>query len=450
MIASPEKSWPVHLKPKAGELFTSWLARLSIAHGLKPNSFTSIIWPSNTNLWLIRDFDRANNKEGLELLAEKTCTTLEKVIVATLSDYQGRLYEISPPSGVTYWLLPRGQATSRNHNLKYFGLQYCPRCLSEEEPYFRREWRLAFVTFCAKHKLFLLDRCTRCGYAINFYMNVTREWDRVSDSLTVCYNCTFDLRHAPISTSSNSIATDTLNFQKHLLTALDQGWVEVPQNASVHSLMYFEGLRHLAYALSGRHRHIKNLLELACRHYGIKEGFPGPRRRTTFESLDVITRRIIVFLMSALLKDWSSEFIQFSRAYKIESDVWSHQQQDNIPYWYWSIIHLNLKRTRYLPTEQEVTAIFDFIERTGRPSTTSELLKYLNSGVAQTRRKRRGLTQAAKYAKHPEAIKQEAIRLLLEGKRSGEVKQILPVSSHSLWKWMKDYNKSADGGSKPT
>ena len=46
-------------------------------------------------------------------------------------------------------------------------LQFCPHCLAEDEqPYFRREWRLATTIACARHGSRLLDRCPDCGQGL--------------------------------------------------------------------------------------------------------------------------------------------------------------------------------------------------------------------------------------------------------------------------------------------
>ena len=40
----------------------------------------------------------------------------------------------------------------------------CPWCLQgDAEPYFRRQWRLTFVTLCPQHRCQLLDRCAACA-----------------------------------------------------------------------------------------------------------------------------------------------------------------------------------------------------------------------------------------------------------------------------------------------
>ncbi len=171
-----------------------------------------------------------------------------------------------------------------------------------------------------------------------------------------------------------------IEFQRHLLKVMREGWVEVPQNGYVYALSYFGGRRHLAYALVGSHKKIKNLLKVASQHHGVGAVAPGLPPKSIFETLDVVIRRRAVLIMQKLLQGWPDEFIAFSRAYKIERDVWDRRQPE-LPFWHWKVIHLNLKKTRYQPTEQEFSSILNFIRKTGREPSRSELCKYLNPTV---------------------------------------------------------------------
>ena len=38
--------FPCHVQPQADELLSSWLTRLSLAHGLQPRTFCAILWPT--------------------------------------------------------------------------------------------------------------------------------------------------------------------------------------------------------------------------------------------------------------------------------------------------------------------------------------------------------------------------------------------------------------------
>src|SRR5918911_766517 len=138
--------WPAHVKPRRDELLSSWLVRLAAAHALKLHTFCALVWTRRKQIWN-RDIEKCADDSILSLLAEKTATPPDKVTRTTLSDYQGRLYERHNPYGNTRWIMPVG---IYHRTRRRYGLQFCPRCLAEDkEPYYRRAWRLAFVTFCA-------------------------------------------------------------------------------------------------------------------------------------------------------------------------------------------------------------------------------------------------------------------------------------------------------------
>ncbi|MGB9182231.1 MAG: TniQ family protein, partial [Pyrinomonadaceae bacterium] len=435
------KLWPVHLKPMSGEILSSWLIRLSTVHGLTPFRFVSAIGTTPQNLWLRRDIDRVDNQAFFELLAEKTCTSFTTVLSTTLTEYQGKVFESSLPSGVTPWLIPRDNVHIRNS--KYFSVQYCPSCLSQDkEPYFRRQWRLAFAIFCVKHKTPLLDRCTKCGQAINFYLNTSKEQVNRSLSLIICYRCNFDLRKATVKAV---ISPDTamLKFQKHLLESAGQEWIEIPHIGQIPSLLYFEGLRHLAYALVGSHKYTNNLLKTALQYYGIQNESTWLPRKSTFETLGITTRRVAIIIMQKLLNNWPDEFINFSRTINVQSDAWNRKHSIiETPFWYWKVIHLNLRRTRYIPSEQEITSIFNHLRKTGREVTRKELCKYLSHNVVPHILRRKGLTNAALYASYPESIKRIGIRLVLAGHRYKDITEKISVSDFTLRKWAKAYRES--------
>ncbi len=70
-------------------------------------------------------------------------------------------------------------------------LQFCPQCLAEdEEPYFRREWRLATTIVCARHGSRLLDRCPACGQGL---APINQASLRPQND---CATCGFDLANA--------------------------------------------------------------------------------------------------------------------------------------------------------------------------------------------------------------------------------------------------------------
>src|SRR5947209_15013384 len=124
-------------------------------------------WP-HKSIWN-RDIYKSADAEVLRTLSEKTATPAERVRATTLAAYEGMLYEKHNHFGPTAWIMPVGVY---HRTRRQFGLQYCPRCLADDkDPYYRRRWRLAFMVLCETHHTLLLDRCPRCGAAVNFHRN---------------------------------------------------------------------------------------------------------------------------------------------------------------------------------------------------------------------------------------------------------------------------------------
>lgn len=165
-----------------------------MAHGLKLHTFCTLLF-GKRSIWN-RDIDKCADDRILRVLAERTGTPLERVRATTLAAYEGVLYERHNALGNTFWIMPLGiyHRVRRMH-----GTQYCPACLTEDrEPYFRCEWRLAFVTVCTKHKCLLFDACPRCNATINFHRDELGERGKqVATGMARCFSCKLDLRTAP-------------------------------------------------------------------------------------------------------------------------------------------------------------------------------------------------------------------------------------------------------------
>lgn len=133
-------------------------------------------------LWT-RDADRAPPTTTVQALA--ACLACSMDSITTLSVDSG--VDDRPPrchAGIEPWITAVGlfHRIRRRH-----GLQYCPDCLAEA-PYFRRTWRLAFVTQCPIHHRVLLDACVRCDAPIVPHRH---EWFP-----TRCPSCGMDLAHS--------------------------------------------------------------------------------------------------------------------------------------------------------------------------------------------------------------------------------------------------------------
>lgn len=376
-----EGLWPARMKPKEDELLSSWLVRLAMAHGLKLHTFCVLAWPGKS-IWN-RDLDKSADSELLDMLVSRTGYTRRTIDATTLADYEGKLYEKHNPFGNTLWVMPLG---IYHRTRTQFGLQFCPDCFHDDkEPYCRRKWRLAFVTVCEKHYKTLVDRCSYCGQAINFYRDEMGVRHKVAPStMTGCHKCGNDLRCINASSIPRALV-NLVNFQKSLLLSLQEGWRSVPGRGYVCSNLYFTAL-HQVMRLLATGRQSKVLRDLCCRESGIESFAPAfPKKSRHIERLSISERQILLHLSYWLLDEWPYRFVRICR----DNNIWSStllRDLERAPFWYWSIVHEYLYRESYSPSDQEIESVISSLRKRGEPVNKKSISRCL--GVSDTFRKR--------------------------------------------------------------
>jgi hypothetical protein len=184
---------PLRPKPLTDELCSSWLLRLASECGLSLHTLRRVIAP---RLRLpIYDFDRSVGVTQLATISKATLTDTNRVR-DTLLRFEG--VSTTGLSWLEQWLLPIGTS---NREGKVLGYQYCPDCLAEGTPYFRRSWRFSFVVGCTAHGRHLADQCGRCGAAIHGLPIGLAGLERVltpggEPPFVRCGSCGCDLRDA--------------------------------------------------------------------------------------------------------------------------------------------------------------------------------------------------------------------------------------------------------------
>lgn len=296
--------WPIHFRPNDDELLSSWLVRLIHRYGADPVIFCASIWHS-TRFWN-RDIDKGNYSDVLRLLAVKTATSPERVLATTFRGYTGfMVYELTH-TGPTGWLLTSRTGTLVRHRP---WLQYCPHCLREDaDPYFRRQWRLAFVTVCCQHHRRLLDSCPRCGGVVNFH-----RFPDKAKPITLCYRCRFDLRqaHAPALPQTDACHR-LLEFQPFLIDMMQQGQGTLADSLPVQAEDYFLVLQKLSRLLvTGKQAPL--LRKVLCQHSRqpcFELNSPSHKMRA-LESVSVADRFQLMKLLAWWLAQWPNRFIAF-------------------------------------------------------------------------------------------------------------------------------------------
>lgn len=360
------KLWPIHFKPEEDELLSSWLCRLALSHGLHPSTLCSIIlsierssYQSNGKALWHGDIDKGVRARLLGVLADRTGTGIERVRNTTLAAYDGWIYERLNAAGRSHWVMP---INSYNNSGAYYGLQYCPRCLSEDkEPYFRRDWRMAFITFCVKHCTQLLDRCTECKEPVNYRKGIYGSLNSPPiGGLTLCHSCKIDIRDAALN---RALPPEDLEiaFQSSLARTILEGGINILGSGPVYSHLYFIVLHKLMVLLASGTKG-GGLRQYVCHQYGNRNLNPniGNNKISFIERLDVGERRGLLGMAREILSDWPNRFIDFCQATNL-SVAQLLTSMEYVPFWYWRVVNEHLNQRRYGRTEQETESALRYL-----------------------------------------------------------------------------------------
>jgi hypothetical protein len=298
----------------------------------------------------------------ISMLAEKTNTPMARALLTTLVAYEDNLNPEREGATCASWITP---TSAYSHGRHRFGLQFCPQCLREdEEPYFRRRWRLSFVTVCDEHNTPLLDRCPQCGAAVTVYKDLPRGSKQlVGKSLPHCGSCGVDLREAANRSELRPVQPSEIKFQGELLSALDQGWIEVLQDCPMYSHLFFSGLRLMLRPFTDRRAH--ELCKAFSQRSGVELLPPAANMSGRyFQLLKISDRRQLLRVAQYFLEVWPQRFVEFCR----ENRLWSRillSRADPVPYWYWKVVTEHLYKGMRSPSNEEVHAAISYIKKRG-------------------------------------------------------------------------------------
>lgn len=316
--------WPCHPSPLPDELLSCWLLRIAHGHHLKIQTFCDQVFGKQNQLWN-RDIDRLAPAWLLNRLSKQTGTSTLRVSSTTIASYQNLLFNKIRRSGIQQWVLPL-DLWHRKH--LGFGIQFCPYCLREdEEPYFRKQWRLALCTVCSIHKVKLYDRCPNCGIGIAFHRNDQGKYGSyLGNSIACCHECNFDLR---------KLNAEPLIFYSEPIQDLIYQCVEALGNQSQLDLDFFNVLHHVCKLITAtsNHNHFQEYLLTQINAPLI----PLERGRICFEERDINERHHVLQLGMKVMIDpdliildaWRNKAIRYNL---LKKDF------DLMPIWYTKIL----------------------------------------------------------------------------------------------------------------
>jgi len=316
--------WPFRPRPKAEEGFSSWFSRVAWENALSPAELYRIALPG-ARMYRV-DLERFACDALIQNLATHTGVPEAVLWDRTHRRWVGRLYEEDEGNNKLLWLPPAGTyQTSRS-----FGQQVCSKCLKEQKvAYLKITWRLAFVTTCERHGVYLIDRCPGCGEPIQpLYASPN------AVSVSRCWKCDLDLSRVDAVHINDG---EALRTQERLIEIADKGWVNLGAYGPVYSLAYFWVLWR-----------VYRLLATGRFAYPLRKWIGGsipvssiPRIKE-IELLNPRCRQVLLQMACDLMEDWPDKFINACRELGLSSRVLM-KDKTLAPFAYWDPVtrHLN-------------------------------------------------------------------------------------------------------------
>lgn len=202
--------WPVPVSLQPDELFSTWLVRAALAQGCDPLTMTGDLWPK-WRIWTV-DPDRGVARNRLMVLARKSGIDVAALEASCFKDIASAVKASIANAAFLPWVLALGSRNRQRHG----GLQYCAQCLMDDKaPFFRLQWRLAWHTCCAFHKVQLADCCCTCLAPVE-----PHRLTALQCVMSTCPSCGYDLRICPTEPAN----VDALAFQKAADVVVKSGY----------------------------------------------------------------------------------------------------------------------------------------------------------------------------------------------------------------------------------
>ena len=349
------RPWPYQPRPLTDELLSSYLVRLALGMDLKPITFLNTVWGSARNL-LAQDLDNFVPQRVAARIEAGAGVCPDELQSMALSSYAGTLLTSHNPRGRNPWLLPITIDNNRRHRP---GLQFCPICLATDSaPYFRKRWRVGFVTSCTIHGVLLRDRCAACDAPVHQHS---------APSPGNCSACGCNL-----AVPTASVARyDHIGWQAHLEAGLDRGWIMLGDEPTRAHVVFAIVRQVAALLVNGKRAH--RFREEAARAWG---GDPSPYAKPTarqpIEYLDVAERHRLFDMVERLMQGWPHRFVHACHEANVHR---SHAIKDmtDPPFAYEEVMRAYMDRTPYYSSEPEVAAAAAWLRRTRGRATYRDL-----------------------------------------------------------------------------
>ena len=368
------KILPIHPRPRHDELLSSWITRLAIENGFYPYSFFTKVVGLKGEL-IVKDVDRGNFTGFLERLSQVSGVSTEELSNLCISSLQGEVFSHESLVACVRWVLPLGCHKKIKRSK---GIVYCPLCLKEDEVrYFRKSWRLAFMTLCEKHGCVLWDHCYYCKASIN-YQRVgirTGEYEIPNKDLGICFNCRKPLWEAPVKTLSLSLERFSSPY-RNFLSAYASGNPIVPELNQPLNIQVLNGLWLLSGRLAGE-RAIE-VRERILKETGI--AISSLKQNCSFEAFPFRQRLNILIAVLYYLQDWPNKFLDLVKNTTFTVSSFK-KGTGEMPFWLRTVVYEHLNAKPRAMSDEEIMTGIKYLQKKNPSFSMSELARLLGVDV---------------------------------------------------------------------
>ena len=389
---------PYRPRPFPDELFSSWLFRLAHGHGMRLREFSRAAF--GQRLWVsVCDLDRHIDASLMTTISLKTAIPYDRLFRTTLRSYEGALFEKMTLSGPVKWILPIG--VNRNQGDR-FGFQFCPFCLSSDRnPYYRRHWRLAFVTACSLHKCLLLDQCPHCAAPVNpVRSEIALPLEQVDENLVTCFRCGNDLR---ASQGGTHASRRFLFRQNSLIRLAENGSGRVFGLDFHYAHLFFDVFfRILQMLLSPAIQRLGDYVRKSSQVPFTVKPLPG-KGSFRFVILNVRDRHETLDAGFWILTGWPANFLRTVIGAGIRHSSLKGKYKE-FPFWYARVLKEMITAHSYQATREEVEEAIRYLEAKGATVNILEvrrLVGKVDSGVVRHVLEEKGYRRESVEVRNP-------------------------------------------------
>lgn len=317
-ILNKQKIWPAYIPPFEDEIFSSWFMRICQSHEIKSHSFSKFYF-NNYNIWN-RDIDLYGSNDLIYEIEKNTPLSFQDIKNTFLHSYEDIIYNCNPTGLInTLGIVHRKR--------KNFGMLFCPGCLSKENKFYRKSWRLTTSIVCTSCCINLEDRCPYCKNPICFHrLETGYKKSILIDSLDTCFFC-----KKSICENFTPAEPIFLTYQGYINNTISQSYNDKTQ----YSFTYFQILSLFLtriYTNSKSWSRIKKAIETEFCNF-----IPANLTFNNINSLE--QRRISLYISYLLLESWPDKFIDFYVRYNL--NVSEFTKDKNLPFWFTDILKKN-------------------------------------------------------------------------------------------------------------